>query len=208
MAPLRRVLPVLGLGLVLGLGGSTAHAEPGAVASESSSVSRNPRERSDWYLGLAQAFGILFSGRQQVAPGSITAVRIGGVVNPRALVGVQILAGFDIGKSTQSVLSGTLSGLFEFTLFPLVRGGFFVQGGLGAGAYWAQDRSALGQPPGVEPRLRSIAPGGAAMAAIGQELRIGRSLNLGIFARYDGMLIFEGTRLVNGAGIGVALLWY
>lgn len=188
---------------------TVARAEEALVAGEEVG-SVGPRERSDWYLGVGQAFGILFSGARDVAPGSLTQVRVGAVVKPRVLAGAQVYAAFDIGKSTQSVLSGTLGGLFDFTLFPIRRTGFFVRGGLGAGAYWSQLRGTFARPTAIEgvSEGRQLAPGGAGMAALGHELWLGRNVNLAMLLRYDGMLIFDGPRLVNGVSVGVALIVY
>lgn len=188
---------------------ASARAEEALVASEGAG-SVGPRERSDWYLGVGQAFGILFSGARDVAPGSLTQIRIGAVVRPRVLVGAQLHAVFDIGKNTQSVLSGTLGGLVDFTVFPIRRTGFFVRGGLGAGAYWSQLRGTFANPTAIEgdPTGRQLAPGGAGMAAVGHELWLGRNVNLAMLLRYDGMLIFDGPRLVNGVSVGVALVVY
>lgn len=172
---------------------------------------RSPRERSDWYLGLGQGFGVLVSGPEDVAPGSFTVVRIGGVVRPRVLVGVQVLAAFDIGRTSRTVLSGTTAGLFEATFFPFPRGGLFVQGGAGAGAFWTQERRGPSEPPvtlGDPTVQRSIAPGGGLTGSVGQEFRLRRSVTLGMNLRYDGMVILDGPRLVNGISVGVALLWY
>lgn len=187
-----------------------AAAEEALVPTAQESGTRGPRERSDWYLGVGQAFGILFSGRQQVAPGSLTQVRIGAVVRPRFLVGAEIHSVFDIGKTTQSVLSGTVGGLIDFTAFPLHRTGFFIRAGAGAGAYWSQLRSTFARPGAIqgESEGRQLAPGGAGMLAIGHELWLGRNVNLGIHLRYDGMVIFDGPRLVNGVVVGVSLIVY
>ena len=188
---------------------ATAGAEEALVAGEEPG-SVGPRERSDWYLGVGQAFGILFSGPRDVAPGSLTQIRVGAVVRPRVLVGATLHAVFDIGRSTQSVLSGTVGGLFDVTSFPIRRTGFFVRGGLGAGAYWSQLRGTFTNPGAIEgnPAGRQLAPGGAGMAALGHELWLGRNVNLAMLLRYDGMVIFEGPRLVNGVSVGVALLVY
>ena len=183
-------------------------AEPAAAPT---SGRASPRAQSDWYLGIGQGFGLLVSGAEDVAPGSFTVVRIGGVVKPRALVGVQMLAAFDIGRHSRTVLSGTTAGLIEVTGFPFPRGGFFVQGGIGAGAFWSQERRGPSEPPpsfGDPTVRRSLAPGGGFVAALGQEFRLRRSVTLGMNLRYDGMVILDGPRLVNGISVGVALLWY
>ena len=113
-------------------------------------------------------------------------------------------------SNAAAVLSGTLGGLVDFTAFPIPRTGFFVRGGLGAGAYWSQLRGTFANPTAIEgdPTGRQLAPGGAGMAAVGHELWLGRNVNLAMLLRYDGMLIFDGPRLVNGVSVGVALVVY
>lgn len=188
-------------------GAREARAE---AANEASAPGWRWREHSDWYLGLSQGFGALVSGHQEVAPGSFTEVRVGAVLRPRLLVGVQFLGAFDIGRSSLQVLRGTTSGLLEVTLFPLPRGGLFVRGGAGTGAFWTQARRRPGELPTlVDPDVaRTLAPGGSVAATVGQELRLRRSLQLALHARYDAMVIFDGPELVHGISLGFGLVWY